>query len=124
MDSLPEGWLGKNHAQHFGAGRSDGEWLLFTDADIVFEPTSLRRAVWWAEQQQLEGPPSKYIALLEHMRWAMQYITNVEDIAPMIRVMAAVVTTGRASAQGTNQSDERPTGVPMTLMFCVCVYCA
>src|SRR2546423_2229088 len=30
------------------ADRSDGEWLLFTDADIVYEPTALRRAILYA----------------------------------------------------------------------------
>ena len=54
LDELPAGWLGKNHALQLGAERSDGEWLLFTDADIVFEPTSLSRAVWWAEQHGVD----------------------------------------------------------------------
>lgn len=54
LDDLPPGWLGKNHALQLGADRSDGEWLLFTDADIIFEPTSLRRAAWWAEQQAID----------------------------------------------------------------------
>jgi glycosyltransferase involved in cell wall biosynthesis len=42
---LPPGWLGKNHALSIGAAAAAGEILLFTDADIVFEPTTLRRAV-------------------------------------------------------------------------------
>lgn len=54
LEHLPEGWLGKNHAQHFGAARSDGEWLLLTDADIVFDPTALSRAIRWAEEQGLD----------------------------------------------------------------------
>ena len=42
---LPAGWLGKTHALHGGSRRATGDWLLFTDADVQFEPTALRRAV-------------------------------------------------------------------------------
>jgi cellulose synthase/poly-beta-1,6-N-acetylglucosamine synthase-like glycosyltransferase len=42
---LPAGWLGKNHALWLGAGKATGEFLLFTDADVVMAPSILRRAV-------------------------------------------------------------------------------
>lgn len=45
IDALPPRWLGKNHALWVGANRAGGELLLFTDADIVMEPTTLTRAV-------------------------------------------------------------------------------
>jgi hypothetical protein len=46
--SLPPGWLGKNHALALGADLATGSWLLFTDADVSFSPTVLRRAVAFA----------------------------------------------------------------------------
>jgi glycosyltransferase involved in cell wall biosynthesis len=54
LTDLPAGWLGKNHALQLGADRSRGEWLLFTDADIVFEPTTLRRAVGYAMANHID----------------------------------------------------------------------
>jgi glycosyltransferase involved in cell wall biosynthesis len=45
ITELPEGWLGKNNALHQGALRAKGEYLLFTDADILFARSTLSRAV-------------------------------------------------------------------------------
>jgi glycosyltransferase involved in cell wall biosynthesis len=46
---LPPGWLGKTHAMWTGANQASGDWLLFTDADVLFKPESLRRALVYAE---------------------------------------------------------------------------
>lgn len=54
LTELPAGWLGKNHAMQLGADRSGGEWLLFTDADIVFEPSTLRRAIGLVLAEKLD----------------------------------------------------------------------
>ena len=41
ISELPEGWLGKTHAMAVGAREAiammDAEYLLFTDADVIFE---------------------------------------------------------------------------------------
>jgi glycosyltransferase involved in cell wall biosynthesis len=46
---LPPGWLGKTHAMWTAAEQASGEWLLFTDADVLFKPDALRRALAYAE---------------------------------------------------------------------------
>lgn len=47
---LPPGWGGKNHAVWLGSQVARGEWLLFTDADTVHLPRSLRRAIDEADE--------------------------------------------------------------------------
>ncbi len=51
--ALPPGWLGKNHALQSGGERACGEWLLFTDGDVVFAPDALRRALAFARARGL-----------------------------------------------------------------------
>jgi glycosyltransferase involved in cell wall biosynthesis len=51
---LPSGWLGKSHAMWTGANQATGDWLLFTDADVLFKPDSLRRALAYAEAEKAD----------------------------------------------------------------------
>lgn len=59
---LPSGWLGKTHAMWTAANQSNGEWLLFTDADVLFKPDSLRRALVYAE-----SVPADHVVLFPRM---------------------------------------------------------
>ena len=45
MASLPADWIGKPYALHRGALEAQGEFILFTDADIVFHPFALGKAM-------------------------------------------------------------------------------
>ncbi|GBE52380.1 poly-beta-1,6-N-acetyl-D-glucosamine synthase [bacterium BMS3Bbin14] len=45
VTELPPGWLGKNHALHYGARAAGGDYLLFTDADVLLEKTTVARAM-------------------------------------------------------------------------------
>lgn len=63
VDELPPGWLGKNHALWIGSRRATGDLLLFTDADIVMEPSVLRRAVNFLLANRLD-----HLALTPSMR--------------------------------------------------------
>ena len=51
---LPEGWLGKTHALFVATERSQSEYLLFTDADVVFSSSILRRALAYAKASQAD----------------------------------------------------------------------
>ncbi len=42
---LPAGWLGKPHAMSVAVQRAAAHWLLFTDADVLFEPQALDLAL-------------------------------------------------------------------------------
>jgi len=59
---LPSGWLGKTHAMWTAANQASGEWLLFTDADVIFKPDSLRRALAYAEAE-----PADHVVLFPRM---------------------------------------------------------
>jgi cellulose synthase/poly-beta-1,6-N-acetylglucosamine synthase-like glycosyltransferase len=54
VDVLPEGWLGKCHACHIGAGAATGEWILFTDADCWLKPDVIERALSVAARDQAD----------------------------------------------------------------------
>ena len=51
---LPDGWLGKVHALERAVEAAKGDWLLFTDADVHFNAATLRRAVGFAVDRQLD----------------------------------------------------------------------
>ncbi len=44
-DELPAGWLGKPYAMQQAVTLARGEWILATDADMIFDPTALRTAI-------------------------------------------------------------------------------
>jgi cellulose synthase/poly-beta-1,6-N-acetylglucosamine synthase-like glycosyltransferase len=62
IDALPSGWLGKTHAMWTAAQQATGEWILFTDADVLFKPDSLRRALAYAEAE-----PADHVVLFPRM---------------------------------------------------------
>src|ERR1700729_4641262 len=51
---LPAGWLGKTHAMWTATNQATGDWLLFTDADVLFKPDSVRRALAYAEAERAD----------------------------------------------------------------------
>jgi len=63
IQSLPAGWMGKAHAMYTAAkSATDADWLLFTDADVMFRPDCIRRAIAYAEQERAD-----HVVLFPHM---------------------------------------------------------
>ncbi len=52
---LPAGWVGKSWACHQGAQAAQGDWLLFTDADVLHAPEALGRALALARREGRGG---------------------------------------------------------------------
>ncbi len=55
ITGLPHGWLGKNNALYQGYKSSTEEWLLFTDADIVYHPDAMNKAMGYALKNNLDN---------------------------------------------------------------------
>ncbi|EGW40908.1 glycosyltransferase [Desulfosporosinus sp. OT] len=54
ITDVPTQWLGKNHAVYQGVKQATGEWLLITDADVMFSPGSLKTTVSYSLENKLD----------------------------------------------------------------------
>ncbi len=54
LSNRPEGWLGKCYALSCAAQEAAGEYLLFTDADVVFAPPAISRAMAGVLQEKAD----------------------------------------------------------------------
>jgi hypothetical protein len=57
INDLPEGWLGKSHALQVGADLATGDYLLFTDADVILEQSTVSRAMTHMLEADLDHLP-------------------------------------------------------------------
>lgn len=53
VDDLLDGWTGKTNALTRGVAAAGGEWLLFTDADTLHEPSGLAACLRHAKERQV-----------------------------------------------------------------------
>ena len=53
LRELPAGWFGKCYANSRAAAEARGEVLLFTDADVAFDPAALARSVRYLSREKL-----------------------------------------------------------------------
>lgn len=61
INELPQGWLGKNHALHLGSQQAKGEWLLFTDADVMMKPALLTKSMSYVLSHNID-----HLTIFEH----------------------------------------------------------
>ncbi len=53
--NLPAGWLGKPFALQQGLNKAGGEWILTTDADIIFDSAAISTAIAFAAEKRLDA---------------------------------------------------------------------
>ncbi|HVM94241.1 MAG TPA: glycosyltransferase family 2 protein [Terriglobales bacterium] len=54
VEKLPDRWMGKTHAMWTAGKEASGDWLLFTDADVLFKRDALRRAIAYADAENAD----------------------------------------------------------------------
>ncbi|TFE03155.1 glycosyltransferase [Jeotgalibacillus salarius] len=54
ISKLPDGWLGKNYALYKGAQAAAGHTYLFTDADVIYEPDLIAKAVSYMDRVKID----------------------------------------------------------------------
>lgn len=91
ISALPEGWLGKTHANEQARKHAQGEWLLFTDADVHFASQALRKAISYARQRELD-----HLTLFPDMvftSWVMPAISLTGLFLASLRIRYHAVST-------------------------------
>lgn len=71
IDRLPAGWLGKNHALYKGYQSSAEPWIFFTDADVVFAPDTLAKAMHCCLEEGLD-----HLTLLPAVRSRSEWLNS------------------------------------------------
>jgi len=74
IDELPPGWLGKNHALYRGYMASTEEWILFTDADIRYQPDTLKKAVQYCISNKLD-----HLTVLPNVHSRSSFFNSIMD---------------------------------------------
>lgn len=86
VETLPDGWMGKTHAMARAAVETTGDWLLFTDGDIVFGPDAMARVMAFAEREAADHvvlyPTMTFISFGERMMLSFLHALSIWGIRP------------------------------------------
>ncbi len=95
--TLPSGWLGKNNALYTGFKSSGEEYLLFTDADVLFKKDVLAKAMSFALKNDLD-----HLTILPEIISSSSILKSVLStfiimLTALQRPWAAKIKTSKAS---------------------------
>jgi hypothetical protein len=82
IEQLPDGWLGKCHACHVGAGHATGDWLLFTDADCWLTPDAIARALRvadWDAADHVTMTPGVANGTFAARAWHLVFLASLDS---------------------------------------------
>ncbi len=94
---LPAGWLGKNYALYTGAMCSTEEYLLFTDADVVYNKDVLSRAMHYCLKNELDHLTILPGIISPSSRLGSVIMTFVIMLTAVQRPWAAKIKTSKTS---------------------------
>ncbi len=86
----PAGWMGKNWAVHQGYKQAKHNWLLFTDADVVYHPQAVAQAMAWMIEHDID-----MLTLMPRVTFG-RAIERI-GVAGMVTLMALLFPVGRAN---------------------------
>jgi cellulose synthase/poly-beta-1,6-N-acetylglucosamine synthase-like glycosyltransferase len=79
IQELPEGWLGKSHALYWGYQVSKEPWMLFTDADVVYQPNALAKAMVYCRLHQLD-----HLTIFPEIHSPSGWLNSILEVFKMI----------------------------------------
>ena len=82
VEDLPAGWLGKVNAMQHGVEHANGDWILFSDADIHHEPGMLARIVAHCEETGID-----HVSVLPSI-WSSTFWLDVM-LSSVVRIMTS-----------------------------------
>ena len=86
IDTLPGGWMGKTHAMALAAAEAKGDWLLFTDGDMLFARDVLARALTYAQTERADHvilyPTMIYEGFGERMMLSFLHVMSIWGVRP------------------------------------------
>jgi glycosyltransferase involved in cell wall biosynthesis len=97
IKELPTGWLGKNHALYHGARQASGQYFLFSDADVVMEPSTINRAMAYLLKQRIDHVTLFFKAVLPSSLLMMVAIEIAVGLVAYLRPWKAADPKSKSS---------------------------